>query len=305
MTPDVQFPGSGPSAPLSLDLTEDQIRTTAGALQKTRPAYGPMIEFYSRIFSAQAATLAKINPDPIIIEDELLSLKKKNEMPLITPIQFRIDLKASKQLMKQICNLAVDHAPKLAKAGESLGQCLDTDTIDLDQLFNALLDGMNIDDIAKKGKINAEGLGFFGFSAIAPSIQTGAAQLSTYLKDTPTTNKAYCPICGSSPDLAFFDESGKKHVTCSLCSHAWQVQRMGCLFCDSMDKEAQHYFFTGEEKEYRVYCCDHCRRYIKTVDIRQLGRRFFPKLEKIATLHLDMKAKEQGYRNLDQDTNMS
>ncbi len=305
MTPDIQFPGSGTVAPLSLDLNENQIKTTAGALQKSRPAYGPMIEFYSRIFSAQAAARAEIDLAPIIIDDALLALKKENEMPLITPVQFKIDLEASKQLMKLICDLAVDHAPKLAKAAQALSQSMIKDTLNLESLFNALLDGMDIEDIAKKIKINSEALGFFGFSAMAPSVHLGAAQLSTYLEETPPTNKAYCPICGSSPDLAFFDESGKKHVTCSLCAHAWKVQRMGCLFCDSTDKEAHHYFFTGEEEEYRVYCCDDCRRYIKTVDTRKLGRRFFPRLEQIATLHLDIKAKEQGYHAPDQHTDMS
>ena len=70
---------------------------------------------------------------------------------------------------------------------------------------------------------------------------------------------------------------------------------MGCLFCDATSKDSHHYFFTGEETEYRVYCCDECHHYIKTVDIREMGRGFFPKLEQIATLHLDMKARDQGY----------
>ncbi|MCP4023885.1 MAG: formate dehydrogenase accessory protein FdhE, partial [Desulfobacteraceae bacterium] len=35
--------------------------------------------------------------------------------------------------------------------------------------------------------------------------------------------------------------------------------------------------------------------YIKIVDLRQLERAFYPKLELITTLHLDMKAREKGY----------
>jgi len=71
---------------------------------------------------------------------------------------------------------------------------------------------------------------------------------------------------------------------------------MGCVFCDSMEKDDQHYFFSSEEKEYRVYMCDNCHNYLKLVDLRELDRSFFPKLEQISTLHLDYKAQEKGYK---------
>ena len=41
--------------------------------------------------------------------------------------------------------------------------------------------------------------------------------------------------------------------------------------------------------------CASCRKYIKTVDTRVLGRRSYPPLEQIASLHLDIKAAEAGY----------
>ena len=41
--------------------------------------------------------------------------------------------------------------------------------------------------------------------------------------------------------------------------------------------------------------CASCRKYIKTVDTRVLGRRCYPPLEQIASLHLDIKAAEEDY----------
>ncbi len=130
---------------------------------------------------------------------------------------------------------------------------------------------------------------------MSPSIQAGAAQLGAYLKEMPEMGKGYCPVCGSQPDLSFLDESGKRQTCCSLCNHIWETRRMGCMFCDSTDREDQHYFYSKEEPEFKVYCCDHCKHYLKTVDTRQLGRRFFPKLEQVTTLHLDIQAREKGY----------
>jgi len=97
--------------------------------------------------------------------------------------------------------------------------------------------------------------------------------------------------------MAFLDKDGKRHLKCCFCSHEWLVKRMGCVFCENNDKDYQHYFFNNEEKEYRVNLCDNCHNYIKMVDLRQIERAFYPKLEQIATLHLDMQAKEKGYAN--------
>ncbi len=152
-----------------------------------------------------------------------------------------------------------------------------------------------LDDIAESLSFPVHDLIFFAFNAISPSLQAGATQLNSYLKEAPEYNTGYCPVCGNTPDFSYFDGEGKKNLVCSFCSHTWRTRRMGCVFCESNDADLQNYFFSDEEKEYRVYLCDECRRYLKTVDLRQLHRTFVPKLEQIATLHLDMIAQEKGY----------
>ena len=83
-------------------------------------------------------------------------------------------------------------------------------------------------------------------------------------------------------------------MICGLCRHNWPVQRMGCSLCQS--SENQQYFFSEAEKGYRVDLCGSCNRYLKVVDTRELGREFFPDLELVTTLHLDIKATDQGYK---------
>ena len=296
--PEKKRTGTELARELTYDVTQDQISQAAETLGKIRPAYAPLIEFYSQVFMAQALSRSGINQEPIIIDPAVLELKRENEMPLISPDQFNIDPASAETLMDKICRLAVAHAPQLAQAGEDLAGLLSgngKEKLDLDALFSALLDSRDITGIADQSGISVEALGFFGFSAMAPSIQANAAQLGTYLKEMPEMGKGYCPVCGSQPDLSFLDESGKRRACCSLCSHIWETRRMGCMFCDSTDREDQHYFFSDEEPEFRVYCCDRCGHYLKTVDTRQMGRRFFPRLEQVTTLHLDIQAKEKGY----------
>jgi FdhE protein len=277
------------------ELTKEEIKKTAAIIQKVRPAYGALIDFYGHVFIAQAHSLSDITLSPIIIDPSLLALKQENAMPLIDPSQFLIDHTKATLLFKKICELAVAHAPKLANAGEKLLTAIDNGNLDLAPVFSALIDNRDLGETPGILDISTEDLTFFSFSAIAPSIQSCAAQLAAYLKDAPELKKGYCPICGSHPDVAFLDPEGKKFLICSLCAHEWQTQRMGCVFCDSTDKQDQHYFFSNDEKEYRVYMCDNCQNYLKLIDLRQLNRSFFPKLEQITTLHLDYKAQEKGY----------
>ncbi len=279
------------------ELTKDEISKTAAIIQKARPAYDALIDFYGQVFVAQEESRTHITLDPILIDPALLALKQENGMPLIDPSQFLIDQTRAGLLLKKLCDLAVAHAPKLANAGEKLSTALTNDELELPPLFSALLNNQDIEKTATKLDIPLEALTFFVFSAMAPAIQSCAVQLSAYLKDAPELKKGYCPICGSHPEVAFLDQDGKKFLICSLCAHEWQTRRMGCVFCDSMEKDDQHYFFSNEEKEYRVYMCDNCHNYLKLVDLRKLDRSFFPKLEQITTLHLDYKAQEKGYTN--------
>ncbi|MBA3011613.1 MAG: formate dehydrogenase accessory protein FdhE [Proteobacteria bacterium] len=274
--------------------TEDILRA-AGILQKARPAYGALIDFYGQVFVAQAQSLSQIQLDPIILDPGLLALKQEHAMPLIDPSQFLIDKDQAESLFKQICTLAVAHAPKLSHSGERLSEALICGDLDLAPVFAALLSDQDLEPMAKKLDIPADELTFFAFSAMAPSIQFCSAQLSAYLKEGPEFKKGYCPVCGSHPDTAFLDQDGKRFLLCSLCSHEWLTLRMGCVSCDTADKQDQQYFFSAEEKEYRVYVCDNCHHYLKLVDLRQLDRAFVPKLEQITTLHLDYKAQEKGY----------
>jgi FdhE protein len=275
--------------------TAAQIKQAAETIQKIRPGYSPMIAFYSQIFAAQAEALPQITPDPIVINPDLLALKMENEMPLISPIQFIVDMTAAEALITTIADLAVTHAPKLAGPADTLSTALDQGRLNLDTLFTCLLDSRDITELSHALEMTPESLGFFGYNAMFPSIQACAAQLATYLPQDHDHNKGYCPICGTAPDLAFLDDKGNRQVFCALCSHTWRVKRLGCLFCDVIEKDGHSYFFSEDEKEYRVTYCDACKNYLKTIDTREMGRRFIPRLEQVTTLHLDLQAGEQGY----------
>jgi FdhE protein len=279
--------------------TLEQLNRTAQTITNLRPAYREILDFYREVFRVQEESLKDIQLPPIIIEPDLLKIKQKNELPLIDPSEFLIDLKAATRTFSDICGLAENLAPGLSANAHFLKRSLSQAAFDLEALFSALLNNheKSLQDISQLLDVPVNELSLFGYLSMAPSIRTCREQLEIYLAGMPELQKGYCPVCGNSPNLASLDQDGGQHLHCSFCRHEWKSGRMGCVFCKNNEKDMQHYFFNEEEKEYRVKVCDHCRRFIKVVDLRRMDREFFPNLELIATLHLDMQAREKGYAN--------
>lgn len=279
----------------------EQLKQTADQIKKIRPAYQTILDFYSQVFMAQEQSKQTIILPPIVIKSDLLKIKHKHQMPLIDQSEFIIDQKESLLLFEKITDLAEDLAPRLSASAKVLKTCLKDPDFDIETLFFAILNNQTsvLHDLSGRLQVPENEIVFFGYASMIPSIQLCAEQLGTYLDQTWEVKKGYCPVCGNHPDMAFLDKDGKRHLKCCFCAHEWDVKRMGCVFCENNDKDMQQYFFSDEEKEYRVNLCDHCHNYIKVVDLRQMDRAFYPNLELISTLHLDLKAREKGYTNGD------
>ncbi len=113
--------------------------------------------------------------------------------------------------------------------------------------------------------------------------------------DQENWRRSYCPICGSSADFAFLDvERGARWLVCSRCDAEWLFQRLQCPYCGSTDQNALAYF-TDDEGLYRLYVCEQCKHYLKTIDLRQAKSEVLIPLERLFTLDIDRQAQEDGY----------
>ena len=279
--------------------TMEQIKQSADVIKKIRPVYQPILDFYSQVFLAQEESRSAIELSSIVISPDLLAMKQESQLPLIDPSEFLIDVKETGVLFLRLCDLAHDLAPELSQGARVLKKALQENKFELKTVITAILDNQDavLEQQAEKSGVKVSELIFFTYSSMVPSIKACSQQLETYLTPLPEMKKGYCPICGNQPDMAFFDEDGKRHLKCSFCSYQWAVGRMGCVYCENNDKDQQLYFFSKEEEEYRVNLCDHCHQYIKVVDLRKMDRPFIPGLEMVSSLHLDIKAREKGYTN--------
>lgn len=106
--------------------------------------------------------------------------------------------------------------------------------------------------------------------------------------------REFCPVCGGNPSFAaLVSNTAPRTLLCPRCFGEWTYGRIGCPFC--RDRESQSYY-PGEDGRYRLYVCEVCRRYLKTVDARERGLDLCLPVANLVTVSLDLAAREKGYR---------
>ncbi|MBW2565427.1 MAG: hypothetical protein JRE24_00800, partial [Deltaproteobacteria bacterium] len=95
----------------------DRIRKAVAAVKADRPAYEEVLDFYEKLFLAQETAKEQVQLEPVQISEELLSIKRKEELPLINREDFAIDIEASETLLREICRVATVTNDVLAAAG--------------------------------------------------------------------------------------------------------------------------------------------------------------------------------------------
>ncbi|MGH9040306.1 MAG: formate dehydrogenase accessory protein FdhE, partial [Acidimicrobiia bacterium] len=110
-----------------------------------------------------------------------------------------------------------------------------------------------------------------------------------------------CPAGGGLPQVSVIaPESGEfmggspRSLVCGRCAGWWTFSRATCAWCGEEDprKVAP---FVPEAGAARIDACETCGVYVKTFDLRQPGgNAVVPLVDDVATLTLDLWAREQG-----------
>jgi len=282
-----------------LAITSDQIKKAGAALKKLRPTYLDLLDYYQQIFVAQEDSKSQLKIEPIKISAEILAVKKNDKFPLITISEFVFDKNAAATLLKRICQIAEAANEEMAAPARAIRKAIASEVLDPGAVFSNLL---NADDtffnkVESELNIGEKTLSLLAYNSLKPSLTHCALQLSSYLDEDDVWEKGYCPICGSTPAFSMFEDEGQRFLICSFCWQRWSAPRIYCPFCDNKDSKTLHYLYSDQEKDYRIDVCDSCKTYIKAVDTRKADRIIYPPLEFVATLHLDIKAQEMGFKS--------
>ncbi len=109
-----------------------------------------------------------------------------------------------------------------------------------------------------------------------------------------------CPLCGGNPAVGVLRTEGdgaKKSLICMLCAHEWAFRRIFCPACGEEREPQMAYYSAPEIAHVRVDVCDTCHTYLKSVDLTKMGLAV-PVVDELATIPLDLWAREHGYDKL-------
>jgi hypothetical protein len=106
-----------------------------------------------------------------------------------------------------------------------------------------------------------------------------------------------CPLCGGAPEIGVITTSGERCLLCARCTGRWPCPPQHCPWCAS-DDASRHTTLTTPDGRHQLDACERCRRYLKSVDERGLGRPVLPWVDTVATMPLDAAAMQRGYEAL-------
>jgi len=276
----------------------DDIREAVKQKKKIKPEYALMFDLYEKIYIAQEESKNSIKLNDFTIPDEVLSVKLKEQFPIVTLSQFIIDQNVSEELFKHLCTILIEAGNELSESVKKIISLLENKTLNLQTLFSEFLNENEdyFNGIENKSQIDKAILGFLAYNSLKPSLSIFSEKISHNLDKGKEWDKGYCPVCGSMPELSTFEENGKRFLVCGFCSHKWASKRIYCPFCENTDHETLQYFEIEGEEEYRVDVCNKCKKYIKTVSIKNTSRTVYLPLENQSTPYIDLKFEEMGYR---------
>lgn len=127
------------------------------------------------------------------------------------------------------------------------------------------------------------------FTALAATLDPAAVSASGGAS-------AACPVCGSPPVAGVVQGKDRlRYLSCALCAAEWNFSRVHCVLCGKDDDLA--YYGVDAFKGAKAEACGRCRAYLKLFDENErLGVE--PAADDAATLALDLKLAEDGWRRL-------
>ena len=109
-----------------------------------------------------------------------------------------------------------------------------------------------------------------------------------------------CPFCRQRPAAGVLRDAGhgtRRALVCGLCFTEWSFERIACPSCGERQFDALPVYTAEQAEGVRIEGCDTCGVYLKTIDASTDGT-VVPVVDDLATIALDLWAREHGYRRL-------
>lgn len=283
-----------PLAKKEYRMVDDLLKETE-RLIKERPLAGEVLTAFRDLAALMVGATPATKEAPV--DEQLKDIKREEGFPLFARGDLPVDLDSATELLETFLTTLQTKERQDSEGLESALRVCQKDDSWSRNLLSMILKNDEDAIVRVAGDVNLEAqtLKFLAQMALTPSIQ---ALRDLYLPhiDTDAWDYGYCPFCGSSPSISFFDKTGKRYMHCELCGLEWRFPRLRCPFCSNVDHKNMGYFDVENQEGFRVDFCRQCGRYIKAVDKRVFEQTGPMELENLATLHLDILAVKEGFK---------
>lgn len=256
---------------------------------RQEPDLASYYEFYRTLLQMLGQVRTDISATLEMVEGEVLPARLLHGLPLLSFAQLPVEAERFAKLVSTVTQLLTDYDPDLAK------QTVPDDPAECLALARQRFEK------GQAGRERGEGEARVTLArtavdlALQPYLEWAAEQVLPHV-DQQRWKRGYCPVCGGAPDFAMLDEEvGTRHLLCSRCNSQWLYRRLGCPFCGTAD-HTKLFYYPSEDGIYRLYVCQECQRYLKTIDLRKVGRVVLLPVERITTVAMNAAARQEGYR---------
>ncbi len=203
------------------------------------------------------------------------------------------------ELLPMFRDFLAQVAPVATSVLEVTAACLqdatDTETV---RLLRDFVTGNDQSALAATLECELPQLEFFPRAFLQPVAEAAAARAGVPIGDW---RQSHCPRCERPPQVAAIrdvaEAKGQRSLVCSFCASEWPFARSTCPSCGEQDPDKLIYHVADTADYIRIEECKACRRYIKSVDLREDGRAV-PLVDDIAFMALDLWAHQQDLRRI-------
>jgi FdhE protein len=273
-----------------------RIEDALGPYIEQHPKSRDILELFGGLIALERESMGDLDvalPKDIDVEGLL-----EKGFPVLGRSGLPVDMGSAKKLFATIVEKMASANVVLEGACRKVAKGVEDGFLDFEGLAGEFLreDFDAIKEAAAEADADPWVLMVFIRAALGPSI-AAASEIAARLLPDEGWHELFCPVCGSRPAVAVHSKEGegRRDALCSLCAHAWRIDRISCAFCNTKEQKNIRYFHVEDDAARRVYLCDECKSYLKVFEERDLPEWLEPILEDLVTPHLDEAAEGEGY----------
>ena len=271
-------------------VVDNKILRKLETLERSEGPLPGALELYGKLLSVQSAARSRIETPQSGLSQEDINERIAAGRPLLEYADLSIDWSLFGDIFREVSGIISGYSKEWAESAVKA----EANNAPLEKMAMNWFEG---DGATVPGESDtAESLRELIIRTTFKPFLAGYAEALDGNVNHELWRRGFCPVCGGSPDLAYLDkERGSRWLLCSRCDTEWLFKRLECPYCGTQKQDNLAYF-TNDKGLYRVYVCERCRHYLKTVDLRLTEDEVLLPLERFLTLDLDIQCQKNGYK---------